>query len=346
MTDLSTSGGHSESHAENPKGDGGHAGGHKAQAPSQFLAGTNIQFAVDSTSLGDFKRCAKYYEYTHIEGWVPAEDNIHLRFGIEYHQALHDYELAKASGEKYEEALRTTIRQLLTRIHSWEPDREIRAGQYKNPETLVRTVIWYLDLFKNDPAETVILADGKPALEVSFKWPLDYGPKTANGTQPYLLCGHLDRLVKYPKNTENQFVMDRKTSTSQLTSYYFSQFEPSNQMSLYAMSSQIVIHSPVKGVIIDAAQVLIEESRFQRHVSYRTPAQLDEWMSDLGRWLAYMELCALENYWPQNDTACTMYGGCRFRKVCSRSPQVRERFLEADFIKLPREDRWNPLRVR
>lgn len=321
---------------------------------SQFLPGTNIQYAWDSTSLGDFKRCPRYYYYTHIEGWAPKDDNIHLRFGIEYHQALHDYELAKAKGASHDDALRSTIHSLLRRIVGWEPDRDTRAGTYKNPGTLVRTVIWYLDQFKNDPAETVML-NGKPALEVSFKWELGFGPEAAKVDergamgkdikldQPYLLCGHLDRLVLY---SGHQFVMDRKTTTSALTEYYFSGFEPNNQMMLYAISSQVVIHSPVKGVIIDAAQVLVNESRFQRHVTYRTEAQFEEWLADLRRWLLAAEHCATEGAWPQNDTACTMYGGCRFRKVCSRSPQVRERFLEADFVKLPKEDRWNPLKPR
>lgn len=317
-------------------------------SPSQFLPGTNIQYAWDSTSLGDFKKCPRYYYYTHIEGWAPKDDNIHLRFGIEYHQALHDYELAKAEGKDHNGALRSTIHNLLSRIHSWEPDVDTKAGKYKNKESLTRTVIWYLDLFKDDPAQTVILADGKPAMEVSFKWELEFGPRATEDILtepriPYLLCGHLDRLVLY---SGHQFVMDRKTTTSALTEYYFSGFEPNNQMMLYAISSQIVIHSPVKGVIIDAAQVLINESRFQRHVTYRTAAQFEEWLEGLKDVLEEAERCAVSGRWWQNDTACTMYGGCRFRKVCSRSPQVRERFLEADFVKLPKESRWNPLKPR
>jgi hypothetical protein len=55
-----------------------------------------------------------------------------------------------------------------------------------------------------------------------------------------------------------------------------------------------------------------------------------------------MEEYAKEGYWPQNDTACDKYGGCRFRGVCSRSPSVRQAFLDSDF----RREMWNPLDTR
>ena len=35
--------------------------------------------------------------------------------------------------------------------------------------TLLRSVVWYLEQFENDPCETVILADGRPAVELSFR---------------------------------------------------------------------------------------------------------------------------------------------------------------------------------
>jgi hypothetical protein len=85
-----------------------------------------------------------------------------------------------------------------------------------------------------------------------------------------------------------------------------------------------VINSPVKGVIIDAAQIAIEFSRFTRSFTFRTQEQIEEWLLDLRYWLGKAEEYAIANYWPLNDTACDKYGGCKFRKVCSRSPQVRE----------------------
>jgi hypothetical protein len=141
--------------------------------------------------------------------------------------------------------------------------------------------------------------------------------------------------------------MDRKTSLSTLSGYYFNQWSPSNQMTLYTLAGKIMLNSPIKGVIIDAAQVLLEKpNSFQRGFTYRTDDQLDEWLVDLRYWLHTAETYATANYWPQNDTSCDKFGGCKFREVCSKSPQVREQYLKSTFDKLEPDERWNPLKAR
>jgi hypothetical protein len=118
-------------------------------------------------------------------------------------------------------------------------------------------------------------------------------------------------------------------------------------MTLYSFAGKVMLNSPIKGVIIDAAQVLLEKpNAFQRGFAYRTADQLDEWLDDLRYWLHQAESFAKANYWPQNDTSCQKFGGCMFREVCSRSPQVREQYLKASFDQLKPEERWNPLRAR
>ena len=44
-----------------------------------------------------------------------------------------------------------------------------------------------------------------------------------------------------------------------------------------------------------------------------------------------------------NPSSCGNYGGCEFRHICSKSPQVREMFLKGDFSK---GAVWNPLERR
>ena len=319
---------------------------------SPFLPGTNIQFAWDSTSLSYFKRCPRLYYYTMIEGWTERDSSIHLRFGTEYHKALQNYEESKAQGADHDEAVRETTFQLINDIEDWNPDRETKAGKNKNPETLLRTTIWYLDEHKDDEAETLIWQDGTPAVEQSFRWELDWSPsveRTERGrilpSQPYVLCGHLDKIVTY---MDQRFVMDHKTTTWYLGPKYFDSYEPENQMTLYSLASKVVLHSdhPVRGIIIDAARIEPERSSFARGITYRTPDQLTEWVHDLKHWLSLAEQYATEGYWPQNDTACDKYGGCKFRGVCSKSPKVRDRFLESGFIRQEEEDKWNPLRKR
>lgn len=302
------------------------------EVPSLFLPNSNIQYIWDATSLEYFKRCPRLYQYIMIDGWKSKEQNIHLRFGQEFHTALHQYELVKADGLDHEECVFQTIRELLFRVEDWNPDHK-----YKNRDFLVRSVIRYLDKYQDDPAKTFMLQNGKPAVEVSFNFELDYGPTE---DQPYVLCGILDRVVEFQ---EEIFVMDHKTTTSTPGSYYWNQFEPNNQMSLYTIASKVIFNTNIKGVLIDSGQLMIDDTRFSRGTTYRTQDQLEEWLTDLRHWLDKAEDYATQGYWPMNDTACDKYGGCQFREICSKSPHVREKFLKGDFNK---GDPWNPLKPR
>lgn len=328
-------------------------------ASSPFLPGTTIQFAWDSTSLGWLKECPRKYQYSMVEQWRTKSDSVHLDFGAWYHSALEHYDKDRAQGMTHEEALHNTIKSamewtwvgpvldeegvLLKEAGPWTPDHS-----NKTRETLIRSIIWYIEQFKDDPAQTVILDNGKPAVELSFKMELDWGPDTSKELpgddrdlfkQPYVLCGHLDRVVNFAGGT---YVMDRKTSSSTIGSNYFDQYDPDNQMSLYTLAAKVIYQTPVKGVIIDAVQIAVGFSRFSRGFTYRTEAQLEEWLLDLKHWFHLAEQYSVENYWPMNDKSCHKYGGCPFRRICSKSPEVRSKFLESDFHK----KQWNPLEPR
>lgn len=308
---------------------------------SPYLPDTNIQYAWDSTSLGLLKTCPRLYYYIMRAGWSAREESIHLRFGIEFHQALQDFDIFLAQGMDRTDAVRETIKALHTRVYEWHVDRDTKAGGYKNRDTIIQLICDYLDFYNPDPAKTYILQNGKPAVELSFRFELDFGP---SDSQPYILSGHLDRVVEFQ---DELFVMDRKTSTYTLSGQYFKQWEPNNQMTLYTLAGKMILNSPIKGVIIDAAQLLkTEPNRFVRGITYRTQQQLDEWLDDLSMHLAVAKEYARHDSWPMNDTACDKFGGCRFREVCSKSPQVRDSFLNAKYDQLPPEERWNPLKPR
>jgi hypothetical protein len=311
-----------------------------------------------------------------IEGWRSRGTGVHLLFGQWYHSSLELYDKLRtgnhgAEHADHEGALRFVVKTLLRT--TWEHAEDcptcggtglIGPANYdgvcsecggqkktgpdgpwasdhpsKNRETLVRSVIWYLDQFKDDPAATLILANGKPAVELSFRMELDWGPEDHSASQPYILCGHLDRVVDFGGQ---KYVMDRKTTGSSPTPHYFDGFAPDNQMSIYTLAARVQFSTPVAGVIIDAAQIAVGFTRFQRGFTYRTEAQLEEWLADARYWFAQAEGFAEKGHWPMNDKSCSMYGGCTFRKICSKSPEVRERFLESDFERRP----WNPLESR
>jgi len=310
----------------------------KKIAPSPFIASTKLQFAWDSTSLGALKECPRKYQYSIIEGWRSKSTKVDLEFGIEYHHGIEVYDRVRLQGESHEEALRFVVKDILTR--TWEAEWAAIDDPNKNRQTLIRSLIWYLEEFQNDNAKTITLANGKPAVELSFRMNLDYGPlidETPGMGPNYMLCGHIDRLVTF---IDQVYVQDHKTTKTTLSPNYFAQFEPDNQMSLYTIASQIVWSTPVKGVMIDAAQIAVGFTKFDRSITYRTEAQLEEWLQDLQVWLRQNEEYVRQDHWPMNDKSCRM---CQFKKICSKDPSVREIFLKSEF---DNSNPWNPLRIR
>lgn len=297
-----------------------------------------LQLAVDSTSLGDFKTCPRKYYYNIICGYQPRVLSVHLTFGLLMHSAREIYYHWRAGGANHEDSLRATVAWGLGKTWNHALKRGWQSGDSsKNRLTFLRSIVWYLDKYgQSDPLETVILANGKPAVELSFQF--DSGFQSASG-EPWLLCGHFDRLVRLNGDV---YVSDLKTTGHSLDGGYFSKFSPDNQFSLYVLAGRVALDQDAKGLIVDALQIIVSDTRFQRGMIQRSEAQCEEWLQGTGHWLRQMEQCAQEGDWPQNDKSCSMYGGCQFRTVCSKSPESRQRWLDADFAKR----RWDPLQKR
>lgn len=300
----------------------------------------DLQIAWDSTSLGTLKECPRKYQYSIIEGWTPRKESVHLVFGQLYHKALETYDHVRSQGGSYQDGLRAALRYCLeaTAVRDsaggWRPWNS--DDQNKNRLTLCRTVVWYLIQFEEDPALTVILANGKPAVELSFRF--EPGWTFATG-ETAILCGHLDRLVSY---NDQIWVLDRKTSKNTIDQNFFDKFNPDNQMTLYTVASQVVYATPAKGVIIDGAQIAVTFSRLLRGQTTRHKTELEEWMVETKYWIAQAEGFAEAGFWPKNDKSCGNYGGCPYREICSKAPSVREQWLKNAYHKRV----WDPLQVR
>ena len=199
---------------------------------------------------------------------------------------------------------------------AWDSD-----DSNKNRFNLVRSAVWYLEQFKDNPLETVTLSNGKPAVELSFRF--EPGWYSLNG-EPYVLCGHLDRVARMGTQ---EYILDRKTTKSTISQNFFEGFTPDNQMSLYTIAGRVCFGHNVSGVIIDGAQVAVNFSRFERGFADRTLDCQEEWMEEAQIWISQAEVYAKKQIWPANDKSCSNYGGCAFRSICSKSPKVRETYL-------------------
>lgn len=275
------------------------------------------QWSWNHSSLEPAKCCPRKYKYMVIDGWRAKSSSDDLTFGSHYAKALELYHQWRANGESHASSLENVCFSTLADSHGWVPTQNV-----KTRETLLRSIIWYLDTFENDPCETVVLASGKPAVELLFRFELD---------KEIMLCGHMDRIVRYGND---YYVQDQKTTRASLGGYYFKRYNPNDQMSLYSVAAEVVWHQPVKGVMIDAAQIAVGFTRFERGFTFRTAAQNEKWLKDARYWIE-RTWDAAEAGWPLNDAACMMYGGCPFREVCSKDPSVQRQYLETLFERRP-----------
>ena len=300
--------------------------------PTQFVAGSDFQFAWDSMSLGTLKECPRKYFLTHVLGYRPKDTSLHLTFGLHYAKAMERFYKFRASGMDYDEALNDVVATAMIESYDMPEDT---TGK-KTRETLIRSIVWYFESYRGDTETNVIhLHDGRPAVELSFKLPTGLH---VNGVE-LLYCGHLDRVVEF---AGDRYVMDQKTTGQTLGAFYFMQFNPDNQMSGYSLASRVMFNCPVQGVIIDACQVAVGFTRFGRSITTRTESQIEEWLVDFHDWTQLAERYAERGHWPMNDKSCHKYGGCQFRDVCSHDKEVRQQFLDTRF----EINRWNPLEDR
>lgn len=282
----------------------------------QFFDG--IQRRWNAHSIEAAERCLRYYQYSVIEGWHKPGANVHLFFGGLFAESLEKYYLLRAEGADREEAIDSVVDHVLRETwidgKPWESEHNLKTRY-----TLVRTLVWYFEEYKDDLP--ILQIDGKPAVEVRFELEID---------NDNTLIGTLDRIVDY---NGDPFVMDQKTTGSTLSPYFFKGFSPNTQMSAYTFAGSAVFASPIKGVVIDGVQVAVGFTRFARAPTYRSPAQLQEWYDNTMHVIERAQTATREGFFPMNTAACSLYGGCPFRGVCSKSPEVRRNYLKGDYAK-------------
>lgn len=299
-----------------------------------------VQHAWDSTSLITYKTCPRKYYYSIALGYRGKSDNPHLKFGTLMHHAMECFDHARVDKGLSVPLLISTLREVMTLAGKYDENRVWRAWKSdhkaKNLESLIRTIIYYYYQYERDSVQVIKLANGKAAVELPFRLQL---PKLINGVSVQY-CGHMDQLNEFGLGV---YFMDRKTTGSYLSPNFYDQFKMSLQMTGYYTAAKIVYKVEARGGIIDAMSIGEGYTRFGRGPVNRTESQIEEFLEDCD--FTFTEAMqraeeGKEKSFPMNQTACHLYNSpCAFVPLCSRTPEVRERFLEADYIRVP----WDPL---
>lgn len=286
---------------------------------------TRLQIHLDSTSLNEFKVCPRRYYYSIVMGFQPQLESVHLTFGIMLHRSVELYWTYRLNLlMDHQDAMLTVVGDIMGL--TWDKERNrprdsLTDHKDKNRYTLIRTIVWYLDKYQNDPIETISI-NGRLAVEMPFRF--GSGHKSATTGEEFVLCGRLDRIGQLHSE---RYVTDVKTTGHTIGQYWFAKFTPDNQFTIYTIAAKTVFGIDTSGILVDACQVVQSWSKFERGIVQRTDEQLENWLKDLGFFLEQLEECAFEDKWPMNDSACGMYGGCPFRQVCAAPSANARNFI-------------------
>lgn len=208
---------------------------------------------------------------------------------------------------------------------------------YKNRETLLRLITWYCleqpeDL--NEGLHAYQFPDGTAAVELNYTIPLPWATRYG---EPYILAGYLDQIGVF--GAEN-WIVDQKSTKKSLNMGYFNGYSPHVQFDTYDLVGSLLFPDlKIKGVLVDAAQTLIEGAKFARHPYRKTDAQRQEHLDTIEYWIKLAESVA-EEYkgrdWPMNKDNCWH---CPFRRICTLDPAERKAYLDSEFQRRPR---WDP----
>jgi hypothetical protein len=282
----------------------------------EMFDASGVQMVWNSHSLMDASKCLYYYKLSVIDSWRTSEANDNFIFGGVLAGCLEHFYLQRSAGMDREDAIRSSVLKAMVETIGWESKHHI-----KDRGTLMRTLVWYFDHWRND--FPVLVTDEGPAVEKLFRISVD------NGIE---FVGLIDRVIEYVPG--NYYLMDQKSTGSTLSSYFFNRYNPNDQIFFYSWAGRAIFPVPIAGFIIDAAQVAVGFSRFDRHVIEYTDAQLDEWYNSAMHHIEAAQEAVRDNHFPQRFTSCMNYGGCEFREICKRSPEFRGNFLKKDFVQV------------
>ena len=278
------------------------------------------------------RQCLRKYYYTVIRRLRKRGASAAIDFGTLAHKALNIFYTRQATGEAYERSLVETLKEILPLAQA-----QLSYEWPQNPHSLGRFVVWFLDKNERGRAPSTLVLQGQPATEIQFEFPS--GLVTQSG-EDITLFGTIDRLVTMQGKA---FPCDLKTTLRAIGTSFAENYSPENQFSLYMLAVRMFFNLPSDEMLLYAAQVGQNFVRLETFLVSRSTGVLDEWVEALPFWLHQMEDCAeaaLERQnagadpslaYPQNDKSCSMYGGCQFRKVCSKSPAQRNQWLDLEF---------------
>jgi len=294
----------------------------------------NFPLIWDNTMRGTLVECPRKLQRSFIEGWAPAQPNVHLHAGGAFAAAIETTRRSFWSdGLSPEVSLGLGAQRLIEYYGTFEPD-----DRYKNKrfDRMLEALAVYFQTYKlgSDyliPFQTA----GNYCIEFTFAIPIDPSLKHPVTGDEILVAGRFDMLGIH-RFQNVLFCVDEKTA-SQLGAQWANQWDFQGQFTTYCWAARQFGY-PVAGAIIRGMGMYATEVKPVEVVTYRLPDRIERWrlqfVRDVKRAIRMWE----EGYFDMaEDHACSSFGGCGFREVCFNTEP--ERRLQSNFTKRS----WNPL---
>lgn len=332
---------------------------------------------LDATTLKDYLHCPRRYYWAHVRNWKKDMPAMALHFGIAFHEGmavlyewlkrhpgkqfiqglvylsedrLHVYYLKKeipadADLDRLDKVPLVEAAKMVALAHyrlKVGPD-ELISEAVRTPGKLMELLQEYVDAHPSEPGFTVLEVERPFALGVTadgyttaeFQADDTGGLIIPDDGRLFTWVGKMDLITKWSYGI---MPMDHKT-TSQLGMTYDEQWNPEVQMGGYVATAGTMFGPDnIYGACINAVQVA-KKKEMRRIMTTRTEDQLVQHHTSIVAWAQRIDS---EKHFPQNTTACSVYGGCPYLELCRRHPNP---VGDETIIRPPEyvEEIWNPV---
>jgi len=305
---------------------------------------------LDSSKMGDYMRCPRYYFYRHVVGWQQAWPNLDLIFGeawhiLREHMIIHGdtRESIEAGMVKFIDCYRKSFSELTDLDH-----------QAKSPGNALLAVMEYRQEYGEFGKEFKLLhINGKPATEI-------YG--TVPISNDRVIHFKIDAILQRVR--DNMLViMDHKTSGND-NPVYDAVWNVCNQFSIYYHAANCMAGmfdmtpNDIYGLIVDKAILRKPKAekgkgnKFIRIPIRKSIPIINEWLWTVNRWYDLIEhdveklqTCKPEDHvmecFQKNDKGCIAYNKkCPYYDFCIgwANPLSRVDTCQDGFV----VDFWDP----
>lgn len=266
---------------------------------------------INSSSADIIQTCRrKAYYSIHMDYRPSSGDSTALSFGSAIHKALEEFYRAGPGERSIDKCVDAFVA-----CASGTKLIELASDDKRSISNGKRIIEKYFSVYRDDPWIAVTDEHG-PFVERSFEIAVD---------SEINIFGQIDCLLKNVETGEI-VVCDHKTSSS-LGTDFMNRIKPNLQFSTYAWAAR-QLGWDVKRVMINGIQVAKTKTDLVRVFTERNQEDFNEMMETYNDSIEMMRQARNTNKWPLNSTACSHYGGCQYREVCSLPADQRDNALD------------------